>query len=97
DMDGPTTLHKLKSNPSTAHIPVIFLSAKVQVHEIDDYVSLGAAGVIIKPFDPMTLPDEIRQLVAQNAAPATKSDTPDDDLSSGSRYCGTDQKGGQPT
>lgn len=97
DMDGPTTLHQLKSNRATAHIPVIFLSAKVQVHEIDDYISLGAAGVIIKPFDPMTLPDEIRQLVGQTAETVTREDLSDDDLSSDSIYCGTDQKGGQST
>lgn len=62
-MDGPTTLLELQSNTATADIPVIFLTAKVQTHEITDYVQLGALGVIIKPFDPMTLPQEIERLV----------------------------------
>jgi two-component system, OmpR family, response regulator len=63
EMDGPTTLALLQNNEATADIPVIFLTAKVQTHEIDDYVQLGALGVITKPFDPMTLPWEIEQLL----------------------------------
>jgi CheY-like chemotaxis protein len=62
DLDGPGTLERLQSQPETADIPVIFLTAKVQQHEVERYLELGAIGVISKPFDPMTLPDEIRNL-----------------------------------
>lgn len=62
-MDGPTTLGKLREIPSMADVPVILMTAKVQTHEIEKYLNLGALGVIAKPFDPMTLPDEIRTLV----------------------------------
>jgi two-component system, OmpR family, response regulator len=62
-MDGPTTLALLQGNSTTADIPVIFLTAKVQSHEVDSYIRLGALGVIIKPFDPMTLPLEIQKMV----------------------------------
>lgn len=61
-MDGPTTLTKLRESPTTASIPVIFMTAKVQKHEVERYVRIGAAGVISKPFDPMALPDEIRRI-----------------------------------
>jgi CheY-like chemotaxis protein len=61
-MDGPTTLKALRGCPSTASIPVIFMTAKAQRHEIDQYLALGALGVITKPFDPMTLADEIEAL-----------------------------------
>lgn len=54
-MDGPTTLVKIRENPSLANIPVIFLTAKAQAHEIEEYKKLGALDVIIKPFDPMKL------------------------------------------
>ena len=54
---------KLRENPATAKIPVIFLTAKVQKHELEQYQTLGALGVIRKPFDAMALPDEIRRLV----------------------------------
>src|SRR5690349_704891 len=43
-------------------IPVIFMTAKVQAHEVDRYKVLGALGVISKPFDPMTLADLVRQI-----------------------------------
>lgn len=62
-MDGPTTFGKLKDEPATQQIPVIFMTAKVQKHEVDRYLALGARGVISKPFDPMNLPNEIRALV----------------------------------
>jgi two-component system, OmpR family, response regulator len=62
DMDGKTTLARLKADGATAHIPVIFMTAKVQSHEIASYRALGVAGVISKPFDPVTLSDEIRRI-----------------------------------
>jgi two-component system, OmpR family, response regulator len=62
-MDGPTTLAKLRENPDWVGIPVIFLTAKVQKNEVDRYLDLGARGVIAKPFDPMTLPDEVRKVL----------------------------------
>lgn len=61
-MDGPATLAELRGAPDTAAIPVIFLTAKAQRHEVERYRMLGAAGVLTKPFDPMTLPDEIRTI-----------------------------------
>ncbi|MBY0551436.1 MAG: response regulator [Candidatus Obscuribacterales bacterium] len=63
EMDGPTTLARLKESEQTATIPVIFFTAKVQKHELDSYLALGAAGVISKPFDPMTLPQEITDIL----------------------------------
>jgi two-component system, OmpR family, response regulator len=62
-MDGPTTLRELKGCPETSSIPVIFMTAKAQSHEIERYLSLGALGVITKPFDPMTLADEVQALL----------------------------------
>jgi CheY-like chemotaxis protein len=59
DMDGPTTLRKLQTQESTAHIPVVFLTAKVQPSELARFASLGAAAVLSKPFDPLTLPTEL--------------------------------------
>ncbi len=61
-MDGVTTFHELRKNQRTASIPVIFMTAKVQSHEIDRYKALGALGVIPKPFDPMTLADDVRRI-----------------------------------
>jgi CheY-like chemotaxis protein len=65
EMDGPATLAALRAVPSLADVPVIFMTAKVQSKEIERWLALGAVGVIRKPFDPMTLPAEIRALVTR--------------------------------
>ena len=64
-MDGFATLAALRREDSTAAIPVIFMTAKVQGYEIADYHKAGALGVIAKPFDPMTLAAQIRTLWAR--------------------------------
>ncbi len=61
-MDGPTTLAELRKLPETAHTPVIFMTAKVQPQEVAHYKSLGALDVIAKPFDPMSLADNVRTI-----------------------------------
>ncbi len=68
--DGPTVLRQLRERAETASIPVIFLTAKVQAGEIERYLALGAIGVIAKPFDPMTFPDEVRRLFTEKTQPA---------------------------
>ena len=62
-MDGPTTLGKLRAQEATAKTPIIFMTAKIQKQEVARYLELGAVGVIGKPFDPMTLPAEIKRLL----------------------------------
>jgi|ERR1700761_309923 len=58
-MDGPATLEELRKNPKTSAIPVVFMTARAQAREIDQFIALGAQGVISKPFDPMTLATEV--------------------------------------
>jgi two-component system, OmpR family, response regulator len=62
DMDGPATLAELRKLPATASTPVIFMTAKVQAAEVAHYRTLGAIGVIAKPFDPMQLAQQVRKL-----------------------------------
>jgi CheY-like chemotaxis protein len=59
-MDGPTTLAQLRQNPQTSDIPVLFMTARAQNREIEQFIALGAQGVISKPFDPMTLAIVVR-------------------------------------
>ena len=66
-MDGPATLANLRKNPRTAHIPVLFLTARTQSEEITQYISLGALGVLSKPFDPMTLAASVRSYLPPSA------------------------------
>jgi two-component system, OmpR family, alkaline phosphatase synthesis response regulator PhoP len=64
DMDGPATLRVLQSQEATKSIPVIFLTAKVQAADRERFMQLGVRGIIAKPFDPVTLGDQIRSLLA---------------------------------
>ncbi|MGH9792127.1 MAG: response regulator [Candidatus Acidiferrales bacterium] len=63
-LDGYATCRKLKENPATRDIPVIFLTAKAQHYEVKQGMESGALGYLIKPFDPMTLHDQIADLLA---------------------------------
>lgn len=62
EMDGPTTLQQLRQEPETRDIPIIFMTARVQPKEVQEYLALGAIGVIPKPFDPMRVTDEIKRI-----------------------------------
>jgi CheY-like chemotaxis protein/HPt (histidine-containing phosphotransfer) domain-containing protein len=59
-MDGPATLTRLRECPQTVNTPVVFMTARAQTRELEHFKSLGAAGVIPKPFDPITLVDSVR-------------------------------------
>lgn len=62
-MDGSAALSVLKKNPSTVNIPVIFLTATTVPREIANLKSLGAAGILSKPFDPATLADQVQAIL----------------------------------
>ena len=64
-MDGPSTLAALRQRPALANVPVAFMTAKVQPHEVEQLIALGAESVIAKPFDPMTLAPQVRSLWEQ--------------------------------
>ena len=62
NMDGPETLERLREFPTLAVTPVVFMTAKVQPQEVQAYLDLGAVGFIAKPFDPMILADQLREI-----------------------------------
>lgn len=64
-MDGPETLKALRQFPELQKTPVVFMTAKVQPQEVQEYMALGAAGVIAKPFDPMTLTQQLQDVWAK--------------------------------
>jgi len=63
EMDGLETCARLKADPTTADIPVVFLTAKSQESEIKRGLDLGALGYITKPFDALTLGARLRELL----------------------------------
>jgi CheY-like chemotaxis protein len=62
-MDGPTTLEQIRSDSRTYAVPVVFLTAGVVETDVDRLKALPVSGVLRKPFDPMTLPAEVAQLL----------------------------------
>ena len=59
-MDGVEAMLALRQMPAMAQVPVVFLTARVQPHEVARYRELGSVAVIPKPFEPTTLADTIR-------------------------------------
>lgn len=65
ELDGPGTLRRLQANDATKDIPTIFLTARVQPSELAAYLAMGALGVIRKPFDPVSLPADVRSFMTK--------------------------------
>ena len=63
ELDGVTVLQKLQADPQTQSIPVIFLTAKARYDEQQTFKHLEVAGVIVKPFEPKTIADQIKALL----------------------------------
>ncbi|MEC4984827.1 MAG: response regulator [Oscillatoria sp. PMC 1068.18] len=59
DIDGITTFKQLQANSATLHIPVILLTAKAKISEKKQLLDLGVAGVITKPFEAISLVQQI--------------------------------------
>jgi CheY-like chemotaxis protein len=60
-MDGPAMLVRLRGCAQTVNTPFVFMTSRARTREIAHFKSLGAIGVIVKPFDPMTLADSVRR------------------------------------
>jgi two-component system OmpR family response regulator len=61
-MDGPEALRQLKNSGAGRDIPLVFMTARVRNMEADEYMRLGASGVVAKPFDPLTLASDIERI-----------------------------------
>ncbi|SDZ95276.1 response regulator [Alkalimonas amylolytica] len=68
-MDGLQTLAELRKLPSLAATPVVFMTAKIQQAEKQQYLDAGAIAVVEKPFEPMELGDTLRELYQQAVQP----------------------------
>ena len=62
-VDGFEACRRLKADPITASIPVIFLTASAQEHEIQRGLALGAIGYLTKPFDPLQLRAQVLEML----------------------------------
>ena len=64
-LDGPALFRQMKTRPETSALPVVFITAKAGQRDLDELVSLGAAGTISKPFSPKDLPEQLRAIWAK--------------------------------
>ncbi|APE44246.1 hypothetical protein BOO69_13190 [Sulfitobacter alexandrii] len=62
-MTGRQTLEEMRKLPHLADVPAIFMTARAQHAEIEELRNVGAADVISKPFDPMSLADQIKNAI----------------------------------
>ena len=79
-MDGPAVAEAFQNMPQFENVPIVFVTAKAQKHEIARYLDLGALGVIKKPFDPMALAENLRELWARHHTEEVRSLPGGDDL-----------------
>jgi CheY-like chemotaxis protein len=62
-MDGPAVLAAVRELGGYTDLPVIFMTARAGKADLESYHALGANGVIVKPFDPLHLAEDVRALV----------------------------------
>lgn len=63
-IDGREVCRRIKADPTTAEIPIIFLSARAQDFDVTSGLELGASAYVTKPFDPVDLLTMIERLLA---------------------------------
>jgi CheY-like chemotaxis protein len=61
-MDGFRALEALRQAEATARTPVVVMSGSVRGRDRSQHRALGCLGVIPKPFDPETLPEQLEAL-----------------------------------
>ncbi|MBI3321717.1 MAG: response regulator [Candidatus Omnitrophica bacterium] len=66
-MKGREVCARLKANPKTQHIPVIFLTALGLADHIKAGMDLGAADYLVKPFAPEELRKRVTVVLARHA------------------------------
>jgi CheY-like chemotaxis protein len=72
DMSGPETLEALREMPAMQGVPVVFITAKAMPDEVERLLGCGATGVIVKPFDPVALPQQLRIYLDHGRGPLAR-------------------------
>lgn len=62
ELDGPSTLARLKEDGVTGNVPVVFLTARSGPEDTARFLEMGARAVVPKPFDPVALPGVLRSI-----------------------------------
>jgi two-component system, OmpR family, response regulator len=62
EMDGIAVMKELSKNPKTKNIPIIFLTGKDRVVELEEMLALGPIGIILKPIFLKTFAQEVQEI-----------------------------------
>ena len=65
ELDGEQTFLRLRQNEALSNTPIVFMTARATHSEFEKLRNLGAVEVLVKPFDPITLPDQVREIWAR--------------------------------
>jgi two-component system OmpR family response regulator len=64
EMDGTGLAEKIAEIDGLSAVPVVFMTARAQPQDVRRYLGAGSLGLIVKPFDPLTLAAKLRALLA---------------------------------
>lgn len=62
NLDGEETFVRLRAIEALADKPIVFMTARASSADYEKLRALGAEDILIKPFDPMALPDQVREI-----------------------------------
>ncbi len=68
NVNGWQVAEELKGNPTTRHIPIVFLSARAMEADVRKGTALGVQAYVTKPFDPIDLMELVNRLLSEHAA-----------------------------
>lgn len=63
EMNGLATLRALRGLPGLGSVPAVFMTAKQLSVSAEEMAGLGVVGVISKPFDPVSLPEQVNRFL----------------------------------
>jgi len=66
DMDGLELCRRIRTNPRTSHVPVTFVSVRVDSADVEEGIAAGATDYIKKPFDKDDVRLRVRMQIRMN-------------------------------
>ena len=63
EIDGAEACRRLKADPATRDIPIVFLAARSHGFRLEDAQRLGAVGYVLKSYDALTLGAQVKAIL----------------------------------
>jgi DNA-binding response OmpR family regulator len=68
EMDGVEACRRIRDIPRLANLPVLMLTARAQLADIERGFEVGATDYMVKPFSPRELADRVASLLTHEGA-----------------------------